>query len=68
MKIQRLCLVLAACGLIMLTTGAAQKPAATPGRPDATGWADLFKLDLSNAEYPAGVWTFADGILTASED
>jgi hypothetical protein len=36
--------------------------------PDATGWTPLFAADLSNAEYPSGVWTFADGVLTASED
>ncbi|MBW8015356.1 MAG: DUF1080 domain-containing protein [Planctomycetes bacterium] len=29
---------------------------------------ELFKADLSNAIYPAGVWTFKDGILTASKD
>src|SRR5512139_3200582 len=68
MKIQRFFGVLAACGLILVTTGAAPKPAAATGHPDATGWVDLFKSDLSNAEFPAGIWTFADGILTASED
>ncbi len=29
---------------------------------------ELFKADLSNAIYPAGVWTFKDGVLTASKD
>jgi hypothetical protein len=29
---------------------------------------ELFKADLSNAIYPAGVWTFKDGILTPSKD
>lgn len=29
---------------------------------------DLFAPDLSNAEYPAGVWTVTDGVLTASKD
>jgi hypothetical protein len=67
MKIRYLFLILAACGLALIAA-AAQKPAATPGHPDVTGWADLFKLDLSDAEFPAGVWTLADGILTASED
>ena len=32
------------------------------------GWANLFAADLSNAEYPAGVWSFDDGVLTATED
>jgi hypothetical protein len=36
--------------------------------PDVQGWPALFKADLSDAEFPAGVWTVADGILTASED
>ncbi len=31
-------------------------------------WTNLFAADLSNAEFPAGVWTVADGVLTASED
>jgi hypothetical protein len=29
---------------------------------------DLFTADLSNAEFPDGIWTFTDGVLTASED
>ncbi|MCP4343861.1 MAG: DUF1080 domain-containing protein, partial [Desulfobulbaceae bacterium] len=29
---------------------------------------ELFKADLSNAIYPAGVWTFNNGVLTASKD
>jgi len=29
---------------------------------------ELFSPDLSNAEYPEGVWTVTDGILTASKD
>jgi hypothetical protein len=68
MTIKRFSLALSVCGLIWLSAAAAQQPAATPGHPDVTGWADLFKPDLSNAEFPAGVWTFADGVLTASED
>lgn len=60
--------LLAAGGLVFLVAVAAQKPAATPGHPDVSKWADLFKPDLSDADYPAGIWTFADGILTASED
>ena len=68
MKIRRFFSLLAGLGLAFILAGAFQKPAATPGHPDVTGWADLFEPALSNAEYPAGVWTFADGILTASED
>ncbi|MBI1367553.1 MAG: DUF1080 domain-containing protein [Planctomycetes bacterium] len=36
--------------------------------PDTTGWENLFTSDLSNATYPEGIWTVADGELTASAD
>jgi hypothetical protein len=38
--------------------------------PDAkgAGWENLFKPDFSDATFDAGVWTIADGVLTASED
>lgn len=31
-------------------------------------WQELFAPDLSNAEFPAGVWSFEKGVLTATED
>ena len=34
----------------------------------AGGWTDLLADDLSNADYPAGIWWTEDGELTASED
>jgi hypothetical protein len=36
--------------------------------PDVSQWQDLFAPDLSNATFPEGIWTFADGVLTAGED
>lgn len=33
-----------------------------------SGWQPLFNKDLSNAMYPEGVWSFEDGVLTATED
>jgi len=36
--------------------------------PNSKNWPTLFAEDLSNASYPDGVWIYADGILTASED
>ena len=36
--------------------------------PDTKGWSDLIKTDLSDAEFPAGVWTYENGVLTASKD
>jgi len=36
--------------------------------PDVGSWQDLFAPDLSNAICPGGIWSFDDGILTATED
>ena len=38
--------------------------------PDTTtvDWVDLFADDLSNAEFPAGVWSVEDGVFTATAD
>lgn len=36
--------------------------------PDSSGWENLLAEDLSNAIYPKGVWSFEDGVLTATED
>lgn len=36
--------------------------------PDSSDWSPVFAADLSNADYPAGVWTVEDGVLTASKD
>ncbi|MBN1290697.1 MAG: DUF1080 domain-containing protein [Candidatus Latescibacteria bacterium] len=36
--------------------------------PNVSKWQDLFPADLSNAVFPAGIWTSENGIFTASED
>ena len=36
--------------------------------PVSAGWNNLFMSDLSDAEFPKEIWTFENGILTASED
>lgn len=36
--------------------------------PDSTHWENLLADDLSNAEYPKGIWSMRDGVLTATED
>jgi hypothetical protein len=46
----------------------AGEAAAPKGHPDTKGWENLFAEDLSNAIYPKGVWSFRDGVLTATED
>ncbi len=45
----------------------AQAPKGHPN-PSGAGWQPLFEYDLSNASYPKGVWTFDEGVLTASAD
>lgn len=34
----------------------------------AEGWEDLFRQDLSNADFPSGIWSIENGVLTATED
>ncbi len=36
--------------------------------PDTKSWTDLFAADLANADRSKDIWTFEDGVLTASED
>ena len=60
----------AAAGLLIAVSaalGSGGAPAAQM-HPDTRGWAALFAADLSDAEFPAGVWTVTEGVLTASED
>jgi len=48
---------------------AASDPTMPPKtHPDTTGWENLFTPDLSNAIYPEGVWSFENGLLTATKD
>lgn len=65
-------LVIIALGLalgISLACRQAKEPAApAAATPQEPQWTDLFAADLSNAVFPAGVWTVSDGVLTASED
>jgi hypothetical protein len=39
-----------------------------PTHPDSKGWPDLLAADLSNVVAPRGIWSFTDGVLTATED
>jgi hypothetical protein len=45
-----------------------QASSPTDKKSGKDGWHELFASDLSNADYPVGIWTFENGILTASED
>jgi hypothetical protein len=69
MKTMRISLGALILGMFILTACSPPKePAVPPVHPDVSGWANLFAADLSNAEFPAGIWTIAEGVLTASED
>lgn len=55
--------------LLLISLPMAQAQDVPPSKhPKSKSWQDLFQPDLSNALNPDGVWTFEDGILTASED
>ena len=41
---------------------------APKSHPDSANWATLFKADLSDTIAPEGIWSFSDGVLTATED
>jgi hypothetical protein len=45
-----------------------QKSSGAGSKNQGAGWQELIAADLSNTESPAGIWTFENGILTASED
>ena len=62
-----ICLVLSC--VLLWVSGTAQDLSGPPKtHPDVGSWLDLFDPDLSNAIFPEEIWTFKDGILTASED
>lgn len=50
------------------TAAAAGDEPAAGVHPDTSGWKDVFAADLSNAIHPQGVWSFSEGVLTATED
>ncbi len=65
-----LILVIAIALGISVACRKAEEPARRRARDAAQEpqWTDLFAADLSDAEFPAGIWTVADGVITASED
>lgn len=57
------------CCCVLAMQSCSQEVCIPPvSHPDSGQWGSLFSENLSNAVYPAGVWTFEDGVLTASED
>ncbi len=57
------------CAIAVMLCSCSEEVQVPPKKhPETEGWQDLFKDDLSNAMYPESVWTFENGVLTASED
>ncbi len=54
--------------IVTATSGYAQISLPLKDHPNTKRWADLFKEDLSDADYKAKVWTSIHGVLTADED
>lgn len=57
--------------LLLLILGVetfAQVPPKKHPKTSGSEWTPLFTEDLSNAIKPAGIWSFDDGVLTATED
>ena len=54
--------------MLLGATAFAGNEAPTTVHPDTTAWENLLAEDLSNAEYPKGVWSVSEGVLTATED
>jgi hypothetical protein len=55
---------------LMIFAGCSSTKTGYISHPDTSGkgWKDVFKSDLSNAGYPAGVWSETDGVITATKD
>jgi Domain of Unknown Function (DUF1080) len=63
-----ICLLLFVLLIVCMNSYCQQNNIPPKTHPNTSGWSDLISSDLSNAEFPAGVWTFENGILTASKD
>jgi hypothetical protein len=67
-KLSLILVIAIAFGCALACRKADEPAAAAAAAPTTPAWTDLFAADLSNAEFPAGIWTVADGVITASED
>ncbi len=62
-----LCLMI--CVVFAFSVGCAEQISVPPTEhPDTSTWVDLFAVNLEDGVYPEGIWSFEDGILTATED
>ncbi|RJP26479.1 MAG: DUF1080 domain-containing protein [Candidatus Omnitrophota bacterium] len=66
---KKLVVLVAVIGVVLPVLSSAGEMEIPPkAHPDSGEWQALFNADLSNAEFPKGVWTVEDGVLTASKD
>lgn len=69
METKKTLLCLAVCCVFYFVACSGQEiPIPPESHLDVSAWADLFAQDLSDAVFPKGIWSFEDGVLTASED
>ncbi|MFI5152619.1 MAG: DUF1080 domain-containing protein [Chitinophagales bacterium] len=54
--------------LFKITGASSQSLSYVHPNTQEAGWVDLFNKNLSNAIFPAGIWTVSDGVMTASKD
>ena len=67
MKMMKTAMVLTIClGWAAAAWSGEKKPA--KAHPDSSKWDDLFADDLSNANFPEGIWHVRQGVLMATED
>lgn len=66
---KKMLLCLLAFSIVIFGPGCGQKLSVPQDtHPDTSSWPGLFAADLSNAVFPEGIWSFENGVLTASED
>ncbi len=65
---RRLIVASVVLALMLAVSQAARCAESKAEHPDSSNWKNLFAADLSDTIFPAGVWTVADGVLTASKD
>ena len=59
---------LLSAGIGLVLTAGARDELPPKAHPHSTNWEKLFAPDLSNANFPPGVWYLEDGLLTANKD
>lgn len=58
----------AACIAFFALASADESSVPPAKHPDVSEWEELFAEDFSDADAPKGVWSWSEGVLTASED